>query len=162
MIKEIRIHVEGGGDGKETRASIRTGFGEFLRELRQLARSQNPTVRWKIIACGSRNDAFDSFRHAVAILSNAGVFVVLLVDAEGPVARETSAWDHLSQRDEHWQRPDRDRNDARYQLMAQTMEAWFVADPQSWGSSTGKDSTQTRFPERQTWSRSPKTRSRMP
>ena len=34
MVNEIRIYAEGGGDGKDTKATIRCGFGEFLSGIR--------------------------------------------------------------------------------------------------------------------------------
>ena len=52
MVSEVRVYVEGGGEGKETKASIRRGFGMFLGHLRNIAREQR--IRWQIIACLQR------------------------------------------------------------------------------------------------------------
>ena len=79
MVNEVRIYAEGGGAGKDTKAAIRRGFGEFLRQLRTLARERR--IRWNIIACGPRNAAFDAFK--TALRTHTTAFNVLLVDAEG-------------------------------------------------------------------------------
>ncbi|MEA5595008.1 hypothetical protein [Rivularia sp. UHCC 0363] len=69
MVKEIRIYIEGGGDSNNTKASIRKGFGQFFQELVQLARSKN--IKWQIIICGSRNNAFRDFKNALKSHPNA-------------------------------------------------------------------------------------------
>ena len=76
-----------------------------------------------VVACGSRNDAYDSYCTAIA---NAGQndFPILLVDSEAAVTQEP--WDHLKARD-NWDRPD-NAIDEHAHLMVQCMEAWFVAD----------------------------------
>lgn len=119
MVNEVRIYAEGGGAGKDTKAAIRRGFGEFLRQLRTLARERR--IRWNIIACGPRNAAFDAFK--TALRTHTTAFNVLLVDAEGAV--DQTAWGHLHERD-GWNRPL--VADDQCHLMVQMMEAWFVAD----------------------------------
>jgi hypothetical protein len=93
MVSEIRIYVEGGGDGSESKAAIRQGFGQFLDPLRQLARSRR--IRWQVVACGGRNSAFDDFKTALG--SHEDAFNLLLVDSEAPVSQPP--WDHLLVRD---------------------------------------------------------------
>lgn len=122
-MNEIRIYVEGGGDKSDGKAAIRQGFNQFLTPLRELARQRR--IRWQVIACGSRNSAFESFKTALQQHSNA--FNVLLVDAEGPV--QSSPWAHLKARDD-WTAPS-GTGDEHCHLMVQTMEAWFIADPES-------------------------------
>lgn len=119
MVKEIRIYIEGGGDSNNTKASIRRGFSQFFQELVQLARSKN--IKWQIIICGSRNNAFRDFKNALESHPNA--FNVLLVDAEAPV--NNPPWEHLKVRD-NWTPPEID--DIHCHLMVQTMEAWMIAD----------------------------------
>lgn len=119
MTAEIRIYVEGGGDCKETKASLRMGFGEFLGELRRRARSKR--TRWQIVACGPRNRAFDNFK--TALRTHPDAFNVLLVDSEDAVAGPP--WQHLEARD-RWSPPG--VSDEHCHLMVQMMEAWFVAD----------------------------------
>lgn len=63
MVKEVRIYVEGGGDGRNQKALIRQGFSKFLKTLVELARSEK--IKWEIIICGSRNNAFRDFKNAL-------------------------------------------------------------------------------------------------
>lgn len=119
MTREVRIYVEGGGDGGKGKAAIRRGFSAFLNEFHEAARTRKGGVT--VIACGSRNSTFDDFRTGLA--TNPDAFNVLLVDSEGPVSGK--AWDHLHTRD-NWQRPS--ATDNQCHLMVQTMESWFIAD----------------------------------
>lgn len=122
MVTEIRLHIEGGGDGKETRAALRRGFGVFLSELRESARRRS--VRWSIVVCGGRHSAIRDFRIALGTHQNA--LNLLLIDSEGP-ASQAGPWEHLaSQTGERWQKLD--ANDDQCHLMVQTMEAWIIAD----------------------------------
>jgi hypothetical protein len=120
MVKEIRIYVEGGGKGSDTRAAVREGFSRFLAPLRSLARERG--IGWDLIACGPRRVAFDKFRTALAVHPHA--FNILLVDAEAGVSQPP--WEHLRQRD-GW-----DSGGAtpeQCHLIVQMVEAWLVADP---------------------------------
>ncbi|TVP56694.1 MAG: DUF4276 family protein [Nodularia sp. (in: Bacteria)] len=112
MVKEIRIYIEGGGDGKNTKALIRKGFSQFLKQF-----------KLNITICGSRNNAFRDFRNALKSYPNA--FNILLVDSEAPVTLNSS-WGHLKSRD-NWDKPS-EVDDSQCHLMVQTMEAWFIAD----------------------------------
>lgn len=124
MVDEIRIYVEGGGDGAYGKAQIRVGFGQFLRD--PAAQARNKRIRWSVIACGSRNDTFDDFKEALRTHPDA--FNVLLVDSEGSVAVGLPPWQHLLRRPgDWWLRPD-GYSDEQCHLMVQTMESWFVAD----------------------------------
>jgi hypothetical protein len=120
MIKEVRIYIEGGGDGKNTKASLRQGFSSFFKELVQV--SQSKKIKWQIILCGSRNHAFRNFKNALTDHPNA--FVILLVDSEVPVVKQ-SPLEHLKSRD-NWDSPGVD--DTHCYLMVQAMEAWLIAD----------------------------------
>ncbi|MDB9305746.1 DUF4276 family protein [Nodularia spumigena CS-591/12] len=112
MVKEIRIYIEGGGDGKNTKALIRKGFSQVLKQF-----------KLNITICGSRNNAFLDFKNALKSYPNA--FNILLVDAEAPVTIN-SAWRHLKSRD-NWDKPS-GVDDSQCHLMVQTMDAWFIAD----------------------------------
>lgn len=79
----------------------------------------------KIVASGSRENAYDSFRTAVSETSSNSGTPILLVDAEGPVT-STGPWDHLYERD-GWVRP-QGASDEQCHLMVQCMESWFLAD----------------------------------
>ena len=118
MVSGIRIYVEGGGDGSDTKALVREGFGEFLGQLRDAARERR--TRWAIVACGSRNSAFDDFE--TACRTHRESFNDLLVDSEGPVSGVPR--EHL-QRHDGWTTP---MPDDHFHLMVQTMEAWLIAD----------------------------------
>jgi hypothetical protein len=119
MVTEIRIYVEGGGDGKETRARVRQGFSGFLKDLVALARERR--IRWSITACGSRNSTLDDF--LTALQTHPEAFSVLLVDSEGPVS--AGPRQHLKDRD-GW---DLSKiPDEQCHMMVQVMEAWLIAD----------------------------------
>ena len=79
----------------------------------------------RISACGSRQQAYKDYRGAVGH-AKSDEFMVLLVDSEGPVAADSDAWSHLSQRD-NWDRPPKAQDESAH-LMVQCMEAWFLAD----------------------------------
>lgn len=114
---KVTVYVEGGGDGRELKSKCRQGFSTFFRNARLGERLP------RIVACGSRHQAYDKFCSAVARWPDD--FNVLLVDSEGPVVA-TEPWGHLRQRD-GWNRPAGAREDSAH-LMVQMMESWFLAD----------------------------------
>lgn len=116
---EIRIYIEGGGDGKNSKSLLHQGFSIFLKDLKAIARSNQ--ISWNITMCGSRNNAFRDFKNALKDHPNA--FVVLLVDSEAPINKPP--WEHLKLRD-NWDSPNVD--DIHCHLMVQSMEAWLIAD----------------------------------
>jgi hypothetical protein len=122
MVNEIRIYLEGGGDGSESKADIRKGFGEFLANLRDSARVKR--IKWSIIACGSRNSAYDDF--LTAQKTHPKAFNFLLVDSEGEIL-DSSPWEYLRKRD-GWRIPLEDDN---CHLMVQVFETWLLADIKS-------------------------------
>ena len=81
----------------------------------------------RIVACGGRNDAYDSFKTAHAQGRGAAM---LLVDAEGPVTA-VRPWEHLKARD-NWEPPS-GATDDQCHLMVQVMESWFLADADALG-----------------------------
>src|SRR5262245_57069131 len=95
MVSEIRIYVE---CGDRADSEIRRGFSEFLRDLKNQARSKG--IRWYIVPGRGRETTFDLFKTAIAHHRNA--FNILLVDSEGPV--NGTPWQHLRQRD-GWEQP---------------------------------------------------------
>jgi hypothetical protein len=114
---KVKVYVEGGGDGQALRTRCRQGFRQFFERAGLSGRM--PAV----VACGSRNDAFESYCTALASAGRDD-FPVLLVDSEGAVSQDP--WDHLKTRD-NWQRP-ANSHDEHAHLMVQCMEAWFLAD----------------------------------
>jgi len=121
MTGEIRIYIEGGGDDKNGRAKIRNGFNTFFASLRNKAREKR--IRWNMVACGSRNSAFEDFKTALGTHPEA--FNILLVDAEGAVKDAGICWSHLQHKDK-WRTPE--IPDDHCHLMVQAMEAWLIAD----------------------------------
>ena len=70
------------------------------------------------------------FRSALSAASE-NDFIVLLVDSEAQVARNTGPWLHLKNRvGDEWERP-ADATDDNAHLMVQCMEAWFLADKEA-------------------------------
>ena len=118
MVREVRIYVEGGGEKKDSKGAMQRGFGQFLRDLRALARAQR--IGWSVIACGARSATIDAF--CIAQRARPEAFSVLLVDAEGPVSMKPRV--HVFEG--HPRR--REVQDEQCHLMVQMMEAWLVAD----------------------------------
>lgn len=122
-MKEIRLYVEGGGD-KEGKARLRQAFTTFLGELHGEARRRS--VRWQTVLCGSRTQTYEVF--LLAVRTHPDALNLLLVDAERPVT--TSVRDHLQAA-----APEGDGwklgavGEDQLHLMAQLMEAWFIAEP---------------------------------
>ena len=112
----VRLYVEGGGDSKKLRVQCRRGFRKFIEKAGLQGRMP------RIVACGGRQGAYDSFTTA---LDAGNSTPMLLVDAERPVT-DASAWEHLRKRD-GWPRPGR-AHENQCHLMAQLMESWFLAD----------------------------------
>lgn len=126
----VKDLVEGGGNSKALKSDCRRGFREFTEKSALTGRMPG------IVACGSRNDAFDDFKTALA---NGNDIVLLLVDAEGPVASPAASpkpWQHLKERDS-WNRPTA-ATDNQCHPMVQTMESWFLADVDALESFYGK------------------------
>ena len=115
----VAIYMEDGGTGRDSRAALRLGMDGLFGSLKQAAREK--AIRWRLICCGSRDEAFRGFRNAMRIGSDG--IPVLLVDAEGPVESKPRA--HLQARD-RWNMTGVDAQSVH--LMVQTMEAWIVAD----------------------------------
>ena len=129
--------MEGGGNRANGRAALRQGMDAFLDPLKQAARGK--AIRWKLICCGSRDEAFHGFRSALRNGYNG--IVVLLVDSEGPVQAAPRA--HLHARD-RWELTGVD--DTAVHLMVQTMETWIVADVDALGSYYGQRFNQGALP----------------
>lgn len=127
-MKEIRIYVEGGGD-KDSKAAIRAAFSQFLDEYRLRARSRR--LRWDVIACGSRESAYEKFIDAED--QHGDAFNVLLVDSEGPV--QGTARQHLTRVD-RWKL--NAVADDQVHLMVEVMESWFLTAPDKLAAYYGK------------------------
>ncbi|WP_028324743.1 DUF4276 family protein [Desulfatirhabdium butyrativorans] len=123
----MKLYVEGGGDSSMLKTACRMGFSVFLSKAG--LKGKMP----RIVACGSRQNAYDSFCTAI----NSGEDALLLVDSEAPVPAEYQEgddpkgwhpWQHLKNRSgDQWDQPE-NVYDADCHLMVQCMEAWFLAD----------------------------------
>lgn len=130
--------MEGGGTGKENRAALRQGMETFLQSLKEAARVK--ALRWKLVCCGPRGEAFKGFRNAVNNGDN--VVNVLLVDAEGAV--NDPPRDHLRGRDQ-WDLSF--ASEDAVHLMVQAMEAWIVADSEALAEYYGQGFRARRLPK---------------
>lgn len=115
----VAIYMEGGGNGKGSKAALRRGMDSFLGALKDAAREKG--WRWKLVCSGGRDETFRAFGNA---RSNGGDgLTLLLVDSEGPVKAGPRA--HLAAQD-GWNLRGVDDDDVH--LMAQVMETWLIAD----------------------------------
>jgi len=122
----VKLYVEGGGDANALKTACREGFSSFITKAGIVNRP-------RVVACGSRADAYDSFRIAVANGENA----MLLVDSEATVTdacrqadepQSWKPWQHLKQRQgDGWDKPVGSQ-DTDCHLMVQCMESWFLTD----------------------------------
>jgi hypothetical protein len=115
----VSIYMEGGGDSRDNKAALRQGMDAFLGPIKDAARQK--TLRWKLVACGGRQQAYDAFINASRDADYP--IRILLVDAEDPLA--DAPREHLRRRD-GWDLMGVE--DSVVQLMTQTMETWIVAD----------------------------------
>jgi len=138
MVNEIRLYVEGAGNDIHTKKLLRDGFRIFLNELVLIARMKR--IKFQIIACGRRHQAFSDFSDALQKHPNS--FNILLVDSEAPVSK--SPWQHLQKRD-GWNAGQ--INDEHCHLMVQIMESWMVADVSALRQFYGKDFNDNAIPK---------------
>jgi hypothetical protein len=117
----VKIFVEGGGNRKDLQIRCRNGFSKLLGSV--MPKRGQLTV----LACGSRDDAYRSFKIA-SENPDPGTTYLLLVDAEEVVAKNAGPWEHLSTRDPHWKCPEGVGDDSVHFMSVMT-ETWLVADP---------------------------------
>ena len=80
-MKEIVIHLEGGGDSKEQQAQLRNGMNAFLSALKDLADQKG--WRWNLVPRGGREQAYREWNRALTGAPDA--LHILLVDSEEEV-----------------------------------------------------------------------------
>jgi hypothetical protein len=119
-VNEIRIYVEGGRG--PSKAWLRAAFAQFLNKAREDGNRSRATLR--VVMCGSRQETYEAFR--LGTREHTGSIVLLLVDAEGPVAGTER--EHLAEQD-RWDLSF--AKDESVYLMTEVMESWFVADVQA-------------------------------
>jgi hypothetical protein len=116
------VYLEGGGSGaqsKDVDIRCREGFRRLLENCGFEGRMP------RLVACGGRNAAFESFTTALTICS-VDDFVALWIDSEDPLANLEAAWKHLQARDQ-WAQP-AGATDEQVLFMTTCMETWLVAD----------------------------------
>ena len=114
-----RIYIEGGGDSKYLRIQCREGFRKLFERCGFSSRMP------RMVACGSRGNAFGDFQTACR---NAGAeqYIAMLIDSEDPMSDIDQPWAHLDVRD-GWSKPS-GADDAHVLMMVTCMETWIVAD----------------------------------
>lgn len=125
---DVFVYAEGGGSGAGS-AALQADFRQALSSFFE-GTVLGSTRRPRVVACGGRDHAFDSFTTAI----KQGKDALLLVDSEAAVSAVHATlpvsgfkpWAHLFGRDS-WQRPAQASDDDCH-LMTQCMESWFLAD----------------------------------
>lgn len=122
----VKLFVEGGGSATTLKSECREGFKTFITK-------SGVGRRPRIVACGSRSEAYNDFCTAVNNKEDA----MLLVDSEEAVAADSQdgddktkwlPWNHLGKREgDLWIRP-KGSVDLDCHMMVQIMETWFLAD----------------------------------
>ena len=142
----IKIYVEGGGDSKDLKRRCRRGFAQFIEKAGLQGRMP------RIVACGSRQNAYESFRLA---LDTQNGIPMLLVDSEESLTA-TCPWEHLRRRTgDGWERPSGATSDHCH-LMVQVMESWFFADISALESFFGQGFQKSALPANQNVEQIPK------
>lgn len=118
----VKIYIEGGGEQKRLKTECRRAFSAFF----QKAGFEGKMPR--VVACGSRNEAFSDFCSSIKNAKRTNELAFLLVDSEDTVGidLQSKPWDYLRQRD-HWNQPAEATHEQAH-LMIQCMESWFLAD----------------------------------
>ncbi len=143
----VAIFMEGGGSG-ERRVLLRKGMDAFLRAVRAAARAK--ALKWRVTACGPRNNAYRQFRRAAE--ERPGDILFLLVDSEEGVKGSPRL--HLATRDA-WDGLEHFRED-QIQLMVQTMETWIIGDPATLHAYYGREFNANALPKRENLEQVPK------
>jgi Domain of unknown function (DUF4276) len=139
MVK-ITIYVEGGGDTNTLKTKCRQGYSEFFKKL---------NARPKIVACGGRQNAYNSFCKGLKHTKN-NEHCLLLVDSEAPITADMCVWQHVFLREgDKWEKPD-NSTEEHLHFMVECMEAWFMADKQALVTYYGKDFKQNALPQNTT------------
>jgi len=116
----LKIYIEGGGEGKDLDIRFREAWTKFFKAAGLAGRMPRP-VRGK-----GRMNTFDLFSTAAQNIQP-NEMPLLLLDSEDPVAHNNTVWQHLKNRD-GWDKPANASDEHAY-LMAQVMETWLLADP---------------------------------
>ncbi|OLN30822.1 DUF4276 family protein [Desulfosporosinus metallidurans] len=121
----VKLYIEGGGEQNRLKRECRRAFASFFERVG--FRGRMP----RVVACGSRNEAFRDFCSSLKSADRTKEIAFLLVDSEDAVVEElqNKPWEHLRNRD-HWTQPDAATNE-QVHLMIQCMENLFLADTEA-------------------------------
>jgi len=133
----IKIYIEGGGDGKDLDSRFREAWSKFFKAAGLEGRMPSP-VRGK-----GRVHTFDLFCTAIQHL-RPNEMALLLLDSEDAVAANQTIWQHLKIRD-NMDKP-RQATDNHAHLMVQVMETWLLADPDTLRAYFGSDFKPNKIP----------------
>ncbi len=119
----VRIYIEGGGDSKDLHIRCREGFRRLLEKCGFEGRMP------RLFESGSGYAALQDFTPALAGSASSGIYPMLLIDSEEPIATPSSpsqVWDHIVAR---WRgcRPPGSADD-QAQAMVTCVETWVLAD----------------------------------
>lgn len=112
------IYIEGGGKTKQLHSELRHGFKTLFEKVGFSDKLP------KVVACGSRNDAFRDFTIAFKKKKEDDL-VLLLVDSEELIS-SSSKWEHVKNRDS-WNKP-LTADEENIFFIVICMESWFLAD----------------------------------
>jgi hypothetical protein len=101
-VRDARIYVEGGGTTETLRSRCRESVTTLLKNAGFAGRLP------RVVACGSRNDAYADFLTAMAQPRSG--FIALLIDSEDPVDDAEKPWEHLKSHD-GWDQPEHASDD---------------------------------------------------
>jgi len=122
----VKLFVEGGGSSTALKSECREGFKNFITNA-------GIGKRPRIVACGSRSEAYSDFCTAIKNKEDAMLLVdseegVLSGSQEGNDKSRWLPWNHLVKREgDLWTRP-KGSVDLDCHMMVQIMESWFLAD----------------------------------
>ncbi len=139
MVREIWLHVEGGGNSPQ-KEQLRQGFGAFLGDLQSRARTRG--IRIRLTFWGPRSETYAAFTRALH--QYPATLHLLLVDSESPVT--SSPRHHLATIDA-WDLAG--ISDDQCHLMVELMESWFLADPEALATFYGQGFAANALPRTQ-------------
>lgn len=133
----VKIYVEGGSDSAKLDAELRQAFQHLFKG-------------WgldgclpRVVACGSRRDAFNDFKTALK-KAKPNEKIVLLVDSEEHPTVPLK-WQHVVNRDS-WEKPD-NADESNIYFMAVCMESWLLADTAVLADFYGKGFDESKLPK---------------
>lgn len=133
----IKIYIEGGGDGKDLDSRFREAWTKFFKAAGLSGQMPRP-VRGK-----GRKNTYDLFCTALEHRKS-DELPLLLVDSEAALKKDHSVWQHLKSRDK-WDKPN-GANDEHAYLMVQVMETWLLADLEALQTYFGKNFKLNKIP----------------